>query len=709
MHGCRKPSAAARSRSFDQEIAVSQIAGSGQRQQRGAVMVFAAIGLSVVVIMLSLADIGFLYYYKREYQKAADLAAMAGARKLVSPVTGVRSCDDNARPAATDNAARNLGGRSYSLQVECGRWEPRAATPDNLLDTTVATDELDAVRAIISGAPPRFLPFAPSTAISARAIALADQPLAQLRIRSTLLAVDTQQSELLNGVVGGLLGGSISLPVAAWNGLLNTDINLLNYLDALALELGLSAGDYDQVLGANLTLGQMLEVAADVLSRGGGTGEISAAVSALNQLLGYSLPGYAPLVQVGDLIGVQTGTPSSGADVALNLLQLVQGGVQLANSACAVCANLPVDLPGVAGVQVRSKVLQPPQLSAIGNPALAAVDPLGPDRIFVRTAQVRTLVSVDLPISGGVLSGLQSLLNDTVVAGITTAVNDLLSLNLLGLLESLSCLVACNIERELTDILVLPTPRVDLNLDAGGGQSYVTDHECASSGKSLTTPTRTSAAELRIGQMGSSAENAADNVFSSAAPPSVEPIPLIDIGHRRVRYQCTLQLICTVSWWRESPAGWVANKSDSTRYSFSGGGIGVKAEVPVAASDYNQLYTDPPTGGLPELGKEPAWQAASSSGVVNSLYAALQGLELQFYEPASGSGITGSGLGSVLFLVGSAADTLVDALMDVISDVLSPLLDPLLDFLVDALGIDLSQVEVGANLSCDGGGATLVN
>jgi uncharacterized membrane protein len=695
------------SHSFDQEIAVRQLGRSAQ-QQRGAIVVFAAIGLSVVVIMLSLADIGFLYYYKREYQKAADLAAMAGARRLVSKSTGVRSCDDNARPAAVDNAARNLGGKDYALQVDCGRWNPRAATVDNRLDTSVDIDELDAVRAIVSGAPPRFLPFSPSPTISARAIALADQPLAQLTIRSTLLAVDTQQSELLNGVVGGMLGGSINLPVAAWSGLLNTDINLLNYLDALALELGLDVGNYDQVLGADVTLGQLLEVAADVLNQGGGTGEVSAAVSGLNQLLGYSLPGFSPLLQLGDLIGVQTGTPSSGADVALNLLQLVQGGVQLANSACAVCANLPIDLPGVAAVQVRSKVLQPPQLSAVGNPALAAADPLGPDRIFVRTAQVRTLISVDLPVSGSVLSGLQSLLNDTVVSGITNAVNDLLSLNLLGLLNTLSCLVACDIQRDIIDIEVLPTPRVDVNLDAGGGQAYVTDHECSSSGKSLTTPTRTSVAELRIGQMGTSAQNAADNVFASEAPPLVEPIPLLDIGHRRVRYQCTLLLICSVRWQTEAGT-WNADKNLSYRHRFSGGGIGVKADVPIAASNYTQTYTDPPADGLPELGREPAWKTSSSASLVNSLYGALQGLELQFYQPAAGSGIAGGGIGGVLYLVGSAAGTLVDTLMDVITGALSPLLDPLLDFLVNALGIDLGQVEVGANLSCDGGGATLVN
>lgn len=47
------------------------------------------------------------------------------------------------------------------------------------------------------------------------------------------------------------------------------------------------------------------------------------------------------------------------------------------------------------------KVIEPPQFSAIGDPARAKADPLGPDRIYVRTAQVRTLLSVNLPVLTG--------------------------------------------------------------------------------------------------------------------------------------------------------------------------------------------------------------------------------------------------------------------------------------------------------------------
>ena len=59
-------------------------------------------------------------------------------------------------------------------------------------------------------------------------------------------------------------------------------------------------------------------------------------------------------------------------------------------------------------------------------------------------------------------------------------------------------------------------------------------------------------------------------------------------------------------------------------------------------------------------------------------------------------------------LVGATANTLVDTLSGIIDAALGPLLDPLVDFLVSGLGLGINQVDVGANLSCEGGGGTLV-
>ncbi|HEY0914038.1 MAG TPA: TadG family pilus assembly protein [Solimonas sp.] len=676
---------------------ISAFSASAQKQ-RGSIVIFAALGLSLGVILLSIADMGFLYFYKREYQKAADLAAMAGARSLHL------SCA-TARTTGSNNALQNLGNKRHNAPViECGDWDGRR---DQAFDPT-ATENLNAVRATISGVPPRFLPFIQSHTLTASAIAIANQPLAQLRIRSTLATVNPGQGTVLNAVVGGLLGGSLNLSAGAWDGLVHTDLNLLNYLDALAINLGLSAGDYDSVLNTQVSVGTLLDVAATALQQGGGSGgtaNVNAALLGLQNLVGANLPGLSPLVRLGDLLNIQTGTPDSGLDVGLNLFQLVQGSVQLANKNCVACANLPITVPGILSSNVRVRVIESPQLSAIGNPERARLDPLGEDRIYVRTAQVRTLISLDLPAT--LATTLEGLLNNTLVSALTNTVNDLLSLNLLGLLQGLSCVLACDIQRDIIDLRVLPTPRLDINIDAGGGRAYVNDYSCANEpDKSLTVPTYTAAAELRIGKMGTTAADAATKVFASSAAPTVDPVPILDIGTKRVRYQCTLLLFCSTTYQTDTGT-WSSNAALAKRNAFAGGGIGLKADLPIASTNTTQVYTQPPAGGLPKIGEDPAYKSVSSSNIVTSLRNTLLGLQLQFYQP-TGSGL-GNGLGNVVFLVGSVINGLVTTVMNVVNGLLGPLLDPLVNLLLEQLGVDLNKVEVGANLSCSGGGATLVD
>lgn len=664
-------------------------------RQRGSILVTTGVALALIIALFGAIDLGKMYYYKREYQKSADLAALAGSRQLML------SCAA-AVTAGTDNANANLADfDGDTTTIQPGEWvassNPRFSS---LLGAGNCDADANAVRALVLGAVPTM--FFGSVNLSAEGIALAMSPIAQLRIRSTLASVN---DGLLNDVAGALLGGSVSLSAVSWQGLVNTDISLLSFLDALALELGVDAGNYDQVLGTDVTLGQLLGVAADVLTEGAGTGDVGVAAAALQQLSVLSLPAFSPLLQLSDILNIQSGTPRSGLDTTLNVFDLVQGSVQLASSECAVCATVPVNLPGVAGVQVRTQIIEPTQLSAIGRPDLAAADPLGPDKIFVRTAQVRTLVSIDLPIVGAVQTGLQALLNNALVSGITSAVNNLLTLNLAGLLSDLSCLLSCTQERDVVDILVLPTPRIDVYIEAGEGEAYVSDYNCTGS-KSLEVPTRTAAADIRVGKMGTSAADAASKVFAKpSTTPVVDPVALLDIGSYHARKQCTLLAICTTTW-RTSTGTYVSNANKLTqaqRTAFSGGGIGIKAVVPVAGTNGTENFTDPPTGGLPDVGEDPAWETVSSTEIVDSLSDTLTGLEPQFYQPTNGNL-----LGTVLATVGATATTLVDTLSGIIDAALAPLLDPLVDFLLDSLGLNLNQVDVGANLSCEGGGGTLV-
>lgn len=64
--------------------------------------------------------------------------------------------------------------------------------------------------------------------------------------------------------------------------------------------------------------------------------------------------------------------------------------------------------------------------------------------------------------------------------------------------------------------------------------------------------------------------------------------------------------------------------------------------------------------------------------------------------------------GSLVSALGASLGTVKGLLVTAINTVLSPLLDTLVNTLLAALGINLNQVDVGANLSCQSGRATLV-
>ncbi len=649
-----------------------------------------AIWMMVALIVLMGLDIGNLFWQKRELQKIADMAALAGVQGTSAGCATVRSY---AQSNAQLNGLRSSGLNADTfLPADCGNWDPRLppvvesgvnCNPACYFDKS--RTPVNAVRVTVSRTVPYFFVFnwgSDGRLMKATATAAGTSSRAALNIRSTLVTVDSSKSTLLNAVFGGLLGGSLNLGVVGWQGLVNTNLNLLSYLDKLAVNLGAAAGDYNTLLDTNASAGALLQAAIDVLQRDGGT----AAVDAITALIALqaAVPSSAPLLKLKDILQVQTGTPAAGLDLDLQAFQLAQGLVQLANQKNAVLAAVSLPVPGIGSVTVNLKVIEPPQLSAIGNPELAKSDPTGPNAIFVRTAQVRTLLSVNLNSPLTSLATTLSAAVGNIVSPITNLLNSVLTLNLVDVLSNLLCL-GCT--RNVTDIIVLPAPfRFDVNLELAAGKAYVSDFSCNSStNKSLTVPASTAALEVRIGSMGILPADAVNNAFASNSAPTVAPVPLIDIGVK----SCTVTCV----------AGICLPAVCQPRQPFAGGGLGLMADAPLAASSQVLQYSAPPATALPEIAEAPAYQSISSSNIVNSLSTTLSGVSIQAYKPK----ISGSGLGNVLSGAGTIIDTVVGLLQTAVSTVLSPLLDPIVNSLLQTLGIDLAQTSVGARLSCQQG------
>ncbi|MBP3865880.1 MAG: hypothetical protein J6F32_15635, partial [Pseudomonas sp.] len=100
----------------------------------------------------------------------------------------------------------------------------------------------------------------------------------------------------------------------------------------------------------------------------------------------------------------------------LQLIQFLEASIQAANKNSGLAITLPVSLLGIANVTTQAKIIEPQQFSAMGDPRLAKTDPLGANRIYVRTAQVRTLISVHingLQGAAGIVNALREILKKT--------------------------------------------------------------------------------------------------------------------------------------------------------------------------------------------------------------------------------------------------------------------------------------------------------
>jgi uncharacterized membrane protein len=478
-----------------------------------------------------------------------------------------------------------------------------------------------------------------ATAVGASAIL---PPQAQLTIGTTLTTVDASKSALLNAIWGGLLGGNLNLSVAGWQGLVQTNINLLGYLNQLALDVNVDAGNYTQLLAKNIKIGQLLDTAITVLTKGGTTTSI-----AVEGLVGLKAVAGSTEVALGKLLQLQTGATSAALNANLQLFKLLEAVVQVANSQNALAATVPLSIPGLVNGSVKVKVIQPPQLSAVGNPVLAKADPMGANRIYVKTAQVRTLISLNL----------------------TDTLNNLLHLNIAGTLNSLFCTLGGTCER--TNLQILPTSSIDILLEAAAADSHVTDFNCISdASKSLTTQTNSSLVKLKVGKIDAS------NAFSSVADVTVQPLALIDVGV----ITCTIPLLGLGS----------ATCDPNSRKPFYGGGLGVRVDTTVASTQNIHTYNQPP-----DIKQTPQTYSFGTQGVVNSLKGTLSGVQVQAYKP-TGSSLLGG-------LLTTTADVLAgvnNTLGVVIDNLLSPVLDPILDNVLAGFGITLNRVDVGANLSC---------
>jgi len=625
---------------------------NGPRQQHGAIGLMAAVTLGMVLLfMLLVVDSGRLYLEQRKLQRVADMA-------VLEAVTRAGNCTGTSTAAgfANQSAIRNsfTPGSVQKVSTTCGTLSTNSS---QLRVFTADATKSDAIRVIATTTVPTSVAgglwslfskngFNLNTNLTASAVGSTPGPtLAQISIRTTLATVDSSQSPLLNNLFTGLLGGNVAISAVGWDGLVKADINLLQYLNQLAVNLNVKAGDYTTLLTTNATVTDFIKAAATVAKLNGATADVQTALTNLQVAAIKNTP-----IKVGDLLQLQTGTSTAGLDTNLNLFSVIQAAIQIANKNNAAAVSLPVNVLGLAKVTTTVKVIEAPQFSAIGNPAT--------DRLYVRTAQIRSLITIELPV----LNTVTSLINK---------VTDLLS-DLTGLLQGL-----LGIGTTYT-IKILPPPLIlSINLDAGGADALVTGYSCPSGSvgtKSLTVQADTALANLNVGNIDGS------KVFSSTGPVTVTPLPIVNIVSKTCLLGCTTK-------------------------DYGGGGIGILATLPIAKTPSTLLFSAATNSEPPNLKLPPAAKNASpTTNVVSSLKSTLSNVPIQLYAPVDSSGVLGALATGLTSVINATLLAVINISRGLITGVLSPLLDPVINNLLSLLGVNLMATEVDANLSCNQGG-----
>ncbi len=372
------------------------------KNSRGNFAVMTALTLPFAIVLTAFAvDEGALYTERRHAQAITDIAAIAAnanigrAEAVVAATLAdnglgsvlLRPAGDTTPPLPGRPVAEVVKGRYIpnSSESVASRFKP-GVQPYNAVQVSLKkTGRLYFGSSVM--APP---------VIGTSAIASSTAE-ASFSVGSRLLRLD---GGLLNALLGGLLGGNISLSVMDYEALAKADIGVLPFLDALATRIGITAGTYSDVLASDVRIGQIAAAMADV------PGLDSTTRIALQTLGARSsanlLVSLRSLIDLGNVARLGIGQRPAGLDIAANVLSMLTASAAIANGDHQVAVDLGGTLPGLGSLKLNIAIGEPPQSS----PWLA----VGEEGTVVRTAQTRiSLVATVSPLAGNLGGGIHLL------------------------------------------------------------------------------------------------------------------------------------------------------------------------------------------------------------------------------------------------------------------------------------------------------------
>ena len=353
--------------------------------QRGNIAIMSAGGMVLAICCAALGvDIGTISADRRKTQSAADIAAIVAASNL-----------SNATNAATAAVTKNNYPASALLGVELGNYTASSGLSPQSRFVTPAVGAANAARVTLETQTPLYFShfFVGANVFKIHTTATAaTTAIASFSIGSRLASLN---GGLLNAVLGGLLGTTLSLSVMDYQALANARIDAFDFLSALATRVNLTGASYDSVLAANLKVADILAAALTTQQTANGANTATTALSGIAQAATALTTRIAPgaLIDVGPYGNLPAGQkPRTG--VSLSLFDLLSATAGVANGISQIATSVNLGLPGIASVALTATIGERPQ----GSGWVA----VGTQGVSVHTAQTRILLSIQLLGSGPV-------------------------------------------------------------------------------------------------------------------------------------------------------------------------------------------------------------------------------------------------------------------------------------------------------------------
>jgi uncharacterized membrane protein len=352
--------------------------------------------------------VGVWFVQRRALQTVTDSAALAASPYASNPATARAQAETILTANGYDPAATIA-----SVQTGWYCQDATIAVANRFQATRCASDlasaPANAVRLKTKGDAPLILSkVVAGQGVNSYAIGLSATA-ARINQAGMEAGVGTVQlsAGMANAALTALTGGSgVNLTLLQYQGLAGAHVDALDMLDALALKANVTAGTYDQLLNSDVSVGAVLDAAAQVLAEHGQVAGAAAAIQGL-QVIKSQIPG-DPTIKLGKLIDlgiwdtlkVGRGDDSPSAlRAGLNVYQLATFALQLANGAHAVAIpSSTLGVPGLVSLGLQAMAIEPPQ---------EAYFAYGPAGVSVHSAAVRVKLGLSLLNTTYLGSGVQ--------------------------------------------------------------------------------------------------------------------------------------------------------------------------------------------------------------------------------------------------------------------------------------------------------------